>query len=152
MVTPSTNAYRAGPATGSRTYHSHHREGDEIARLVTSLFAAVVVLITVAIVYQLWVDSTLSRHKFGWKFFFTDVWDPVFDQFGALPFIYGTVVTSAVALLFAIPLGIGAAIFLAELAPVKISDTLTFFIDLLAAVPSVIYGLLGVFILVPIMR
>jgi phosphate transport system permease protein len=152
MVTPSTNAYRAGPATGSRTFLSRLREGDEIARLVTLLFAAAVVLITVAIVYQLWVDSALSRHKFGWNFFITDVWDPVFDQFGALPFIYGTVVTSAVALLFAIPLGIGAAIFLAELAPAKISDTLTFFIDLLAAVPSVIYGLLGVFILVPIMR
>ena len=152
MVTPSTNTYRAGPATGSRTFLSRLREGDEIARLVTLLFAAAVVLITVAIVYQLWVDSALSRHKFGWNFFITDVWDPVFDQFGALPFIYGTVVTSAVALLFAIPLGIGAAIFLAELAPAKISDTLTFFIDLLAAVPSVIYGLLGVFILVPIMR
>ncbi|MBZ5538886.1 MAG: phosphate ABC transporter permease subunit PstC [Acidobacteriia bacterium] len=152
MVTPSTNAYRAGPATGSRTFLSRLREGDEIARLVTLLFAAAVVLITVAIVYQLWVDSALSRHKFGWNFFITDVWDPVFDQFGALPFIYGTVVTSAVALFFAIPLGIGAAIFLAELAPAKISDTLTFFIDLLAAVPSVIYGLLGVFILVPIMR
>jgi len=74
------------------------------------------------------------------------------DQFGALPFIYGTVVTSAVALIIAVPLGIGAAIFLAELAPPRISDTLQFFIDLLAAVPSVIYGLLGFFIIVPMMR
>ena len=116
------------------------------------LFAAAVVLITVAIVYQLWVDSALSRHKFGWKFFFSDVWDPVFDQFGALPFVYGTLVTSAVALCLAVPLGLGAAIFLSELAPPKVSDILTFFIDLLAAVPSVIYGLLGVFLLVPLMR
>jgi phosphate transport system permease protein len=69
-----------------------------------------------------------------------------------LPFIYGTLVTSAVALIIAVPLGIGAAIFLAELAPPRISDTLQFFIDLLAAVPSVIYGLLGVFIIVPLMR
>ncbi len=152
MDTPSTNAYRAGPATGSRTFLSRLRDGDEIARLVTLLFAAAVVLITVAIVYQLWVDSALSRHKFGWKFFFSDVWDPVFDQFGALPFIYGTLVTSAVGLCLAVPLGLGAAIFLSELAPPRISDALTFFIDLLAAVPSVIYGLLGVFLLVPLMR
>ena len=152
MDTPATNAYRAGPPTGPRTFLSRLREGDEIARLVTLLFAAAVVLITVAIVYQLWVDSALSRHKFGWKFFFSDVWDPVFDQFGALPFIYGTLVTSAVALCLAVPLGLGAAIFLSELAPPRISDALTFFIDLLAAVPSVIYGLLGVFLLVPLMR
>lgn len=76
----------------------------------------------------------------------------MFDQFGAFPFIYGTLFTSALALLIAVPLGIGAAIFLAELAPIRLSDTLAFFIDLLAAVPSVIYGLLGVFIVVPIMR
>jgi len=76
----------------------------------------------------------------------------VIDQYGALPFMYGTLVTSAVALFIAVPLGIGAAIFLAELAPPRISDTLQFFIDLLAAVPSVIYGLLGVFIVVPLMR
>jgi phosphate transport system permease protein len=94
----------------------------------------------------------LPRHKFGFNFFRTSVWDPIFDQFGALPFIYGTLVTAGVALIIAVPLGIGAAIFLAELAPARISDTLEFFIDLLAAVPSVIYGLLGVFIVVPLMR
>jgi phosphate transport system permease protein len=74
------------------------------------------------------------------------------DEYGALPFMYGTVVTSVVALLIAVPLGIGASIFLAELAPPRISDTLQFFIDLLAAVPSVIYGVLGIFIVVPLMR
>ena len=142
----------ANPSAGSRRFLSRLREGDEIARLITLIFAGVVVLIVVALVYQLWRDSVLPRHKFGWHFFVTGVWDPVFDQFGALPFIYGTVVTSAVGLLIAVPLGLGAAIFLAELAPAKISDTLTFFIDLLAAVPSVIYGLLGVFILVPLLR
>jgi phosphate transport system permease protein len=85
-------------------------------------------------------------------FFVTKLWDPIAEQFGALTFIYGTVVTSAVALLIAVPFGIGAAIFLAELAPQKISDPLQFFIDLLAAVPSVIYGVLGVFIVMPMMR
>ncbi len=109
-------------------------------------------LITVLLVYQLWINSVLPRHKFGFHFFVTSVWDPILDEYGALPFIYGTLVTSAVALAIAVPLGIGAAIFLAELAPPRISDTLQFFIDLLAAVPSVIYGLLGVFIIVPLMR
>lgn len=142
----------AGPVAGSRSFLHRLREGDEIARLVTFLFAASVVLITVLLVFELWQQSVLPRHKFGLAFFVTRVWDPVFDNFGALPFIYGTLVTSAVALLIAVPLGLGAAIFLAELAPARVSDTLEFFIDLLAAVPSVIYGLLGIFIVVPLMR
>jgi phosphate transport system permease protein len=110
------------------------------------------VLITLLIVYELWLGSVLPRHKFGFAFFRTSVWDPNFEQFGALPFIFGTLVTSAVALFIAVPLGIGAAIFLAELATARLSDALEFFIDLLAAVPSVIYGLLGIFIVVPVMR
>ena len=137
---------------GSRSFLSKLREGDEIARLITFLFAASVVLITILLVYELWINSVLPRHKFGLHFLITDVWDPVMDNFGALPFIYGTLVTSAVGLIIAVPLGIGASIFLAELAPPRVSDTLQFFIDLLAAVPSVIYGLLGVFIVVPLVR
>jgi phosphate transport system permease protein len=142
----------AGPVSGSRSLLSRLREGDEIARIITFLFAASVVLITLLLVYELWQDSVLPRHKFGFHFFVTSVWDPIFDQFGALPFIYGTLVTAGVSLLLAVPLGLGAAIFLAELAPARVSDTLEFFIDLLAAVPSVIYGLLGVFIVVPLLR
>jgi len=103
-------------------------------------------------VFELWQNSGLARQKFGWAFFVTRVWDPVAGDFGALPFIYGTVVTSALALLIAVPLGVGAAIFLAEMAPARISDALTFVIELLAAVPSVIFGLLGIFILVPVLR
>jgi phosphate transport system permease protein len=142
----------AGPVTGSRSFLSRLREGDEIARLVTFLFAASVVLITLLLVYELWVGSALPRQKFGLGFLVTKVWDPIAENFGALPFIYGTLVTAAVALLLAVPLGIGAAIFLAELAPQRLSDPLQFFIDLLAAVPSVIYGVLGVFVVIPIMR
>src|SRR6201998_4828394 len=142
----------AGPISGSRSFLARLRDGDEIARLITMIFAATVVLITAALVWELWANSALPRQKFGLNFFVTSVWDPIMDQFGALPFIYGTMVTSGVALVIAVPLGIGAAIFLAELAPPRISDTLQFFIDLLAAVPSVIYGLLGVFIVVPMMR
>jgi phosphate transport system permease protein len=152
MATNSTTVPSAGPFVGSRSFLSRLRDGDEIARLITLLFAASVVLITLLIVYELWQGSVLPRHKFGFAFLRTSVWDPNFDNFGALPFIFGTMVTSALALLIAVPLGIGAAIFLAELAPARLSDTLEFFIDLLAAVPSVIYGLLGIFIVVPIMR
>jgi phosphate transport system permease protein len=152
VATTTTTVPSAGPVAGSRSFLSRLRDGDEIARLVTFLFAASVVLVTLLLVFELWQGSVLARHKFGLNFFFTRVWDPIFEQFGALPFIYGTVVTSVVALLIAVPLGIGAAIFLAELAPQKISGTLQFFIDLLAAVPSVIYGLLGVFIVIPLMR
>lgn len=152
MASTTTTVPSAGPVAGSRSFLSRLRQGDEIARLVTFLFAASVVLVTILLVYDLWQGSILPRHKFGLNFFRTSVWDPIFDQFGALPFIYGTLVTAAVSLVIAVPLGIGAAIFLAELAPARVSDTLEFFIDLLAAVPSVIYGLLGVFIVVPLMR
>jgi phosphate transport system permease protein len=142
----------AGPFAGWRSFLSRLREGDEIVRLVTFLFAASVVLVTILLVFELWIGSTLSRHKFGFHFFVTSVWDPIADQFGALPFIYGTLVTASISLVLAVPLGIGAAIFLAELAPARVSDVLQFFIDLLAAVPSVIYGVLGVFIVIPLMR
>jgi phosphate transport system permease protein len=152
MATTSTTVPSAGPLAGSRSFFDRLRDGDEIARLITFLFAASVVLITLLIVYELWQGSVLPRHKFGFAFFRTSVWDPNFEQFGALPFIFGTLVTSAVALFIAVPLGIGAAIFLAELATARLSDALEFFIDLLAAVPSVIYGLLGIFIVVPVMR
>jgi phosphate transport system permease protein len=128
---------------------SRLRNGDEAAHLLTLIFAASILLIAALLVLELFRSS---RHKFGWAFLLTRNWDPVAGQFGALPFIYGTVVTSAVALLISVPLGLGAAIFLSELAPPRISDALTFIIELLAAVPSVIYGLLAVFALVPILR
>ena len=152
MATSSIHVPSANPVDGSRSFLSRLRSGDEIARLITFIFAASVVLLTVLLVYELWIASSLPRQKFGLAFFVTKLWDPIAEQFGALTFIYGTIVTSAVALLIAVPLGIGAAIFLAELAPQKVSDPLQFFIDLLAAVPSVIYGVLGVFIVIPLMR
>jgi phosphate transport system permease protein len=152
MATTSTTVPTAGPVASSRSFLSRLRGGDEIARMITFLFAASVVLLSLLLVFELWQGSVLPRHKFGLAFFRTSVWDPVAGEFGALPFIYGTLVTAAVSLIIAVPLGIGAAIFLAELAPARLSDTLEFFIDLLAAVPSVIYGLLGVFIVVPFMR
>ena len=149
---PPTITGNAGPRGRAGAFLRRLRSGDEIAHLITLLFAASVLLITALLVYELAINSTLSWHKFGFNFLRTRTWDPVFGNFGALPFIYGTVVTSAVALLIAVPLGVGSAIFLAELAPPRISDALTFVIELLAAVPSVIYGLLGIFVLVPLLR
>jgi phosphate transport system permease protein len=137
---------------GPRAFVQRLRHGDEIAHVITLTFAATIFLIASAIVLELWVNSHLSRAKFGWEFFWTRTWDPIFDNYGALPFIYGTFVTSVLALAIAVPLGLAVAIFLAELAPRKLSDSIAFLIDLLAAVPSVIYGLLGIFIVVPIMR
>jgi phosphate transport system permease protein len=147
------NAATPTDFTGNSQALARRRRGaDDVAHLITLIAAAILLIITALLVYQLWTLSAEARSKFGWKFFVTETWDPVSGDFGALPFIYGTVVTSIVSLLIAVPLGVGAAIFLAELAPPKLSSSLTFVSDLLAAVPSVIYGLLGVFLLVPIMR
>src|SRR6202795_4456615 len=148
----TTIAHEVPPQAGPRAFLRRLRSGDEIAHLITLTFSALILLITSMLVYELWANSHLSRAKFGWMFFWTRVWDPNFDNFGAAPFIYGTLVTSAVALVLAVPLGLSSAIFLSELAPRKISDIISFLIDLLAAVPSVIYGLLGIFIVVPLMR
>ena len=135
-----------------RTTKISSQTGDQIARLIAFIFAAAVLMISVVLVYELWVSSAPARHKLGWGFLTSTDWDPVSEQFGALPFVYGTVITSAVALLISIPLGVGAAIFLSEMAPARISNGLTFLVELLAAIPSVIYGLLAIFTLVPLMR
>ncbi len=125
---------------------------DNFGHILTMAAGAAILIITGVIFYELFAQSSLSRHAFGLNFLFTKVWDPVAGIFGALPFIYGTVVTSILALLMAVPLGLGSAIFLAELAPPRLSDTLSFLTELLAAVPSVIYGLLGIFVLIPVLH
>src|SRR5579883_1359163 len=135
-----------------RSLASTLRGGDAVAHLITLLFACVVLVVTGYLVFQLWTASEMSRAKFGLSFFTGTNWDAVQGDFGALSFIWGTVLTSALALVFAVPLGVGAAIFLAELAPAKLSDACTFLVELLAAVPSVIYGLLAMFTLVRLMH
>lgn len=136
----------------NRAFLDRLRSGDKVAHMLTLLFASTALVITALLVLELHRDSAESRTRFGWAFLSSMKWDPVSGSFGALPFVYGTVLTSALALLISVPLGLGAAIFLAELAPPRISDALTFVIELLAAVPSVIYGLLGIFVLAPILR
>ncbi|MGA8036901.1 MAG: phosphate ABC transporter permease subunit PstC [Candidatus Acidiferrales bacterium] len=151
-ATAATLGNEAPRPAGPRSFLNRLRGGDEIAHVITLIFAASILLITSLLVIELWRESHASRVAFGWKFFITSVWDPVFDNYGAAPFIYGTLVTSAIALIIAVPLGLASAIFLSELAPRKVSDIISFLIDLLAAVPSVIYGLLGIFVVVPLMR
>jgi phosphate transport system permease protein len=126
--------------------------GDTVARLVALIFACSILAITVLLVSQLFVSSAPARAALGWKFLSSSAWNPVTDAFGAAPFIYGTVVTSLIAMMISVPMGLGAAIFLSELAPARLSNALTFVIELLAAIPSVIYGLLAIFTLVPLMR
>ena len=104
------------------------------------------------IVYELAAKSALSWHAFGWKFFFQSDWDPVNDQYGALPFIYGTIVSSLLALILAVPLAIGTAVFITEMSPRCLRAPLAFITELLAAIPSVIYGLWAIFVLVPLLR
>jgi len=104
------------------------------------------------IVYELTIKSSLSWHAFGWRFFFRSEWDPVNEQFGAWPFVYGTVVSSVLALLLAVPLAVGVAIFVTELCPRWLKGPLAFTTELLAAIPSVIYGLWAIFVLVPLLR
>ena len=128
------------------------RGGDEVTYSITLASAALILLIVGLIVLQLWTNSQPTVQKFGFGFLSSSRWDPNSGVFGALPFIYGTCVTSALALLIAVPLGVAASIFLAEMAPPGISNLLTFLIELLAAVPSVIYGLIGIFVLVPMIR
>ena len=112
-----------------------------------SIFA-IVAFIFVILVHQ----SSLSLHQFGWRFFTRSAWDPVSGDFGALPFIYGTVASSILALIIAVPLALGVAVFLTELCPRRLRAPISFLTELLAAIPSVVYGLWAVFVLVPIMR
>src|SRR5271154_3412842 len=147
-----TAVMAAPPETTARKFVKRLQDGDKAAHLITLIFAASVFLMTVFLVCELWIHSSSSREKFGFAFLFSKTWDPIAEQFGALPFIYGTVLTSFLALLISVPLGVGAAIFLSELAPAGISSALTFLVELLAAVPSVIYGLLAIFTLVPLVR
>src|SRR5215472_10260319 len=115
--TATTIHHAAPPYSGPRALVQRLRHGDEIAHLITLVFAAAILLITSLLVYELWRTSHLSRTKFGFSFFWTQIWDPISGDFGALPFIYGTLVTSVVSLAIAVPLGLAAAVYLAELAP-----------------------------------
>ena len=141
-----------GKAKGTRSLWSAVGKGDGVAHLVTLLFAASILLVTVFLISSLWKTSEPSRALFGWSFLKGSDWDAVTDKFGALPFVYGTLLTSVLALVISVPLGVGAAVFLSELAPPRLANACTFLVELLAAVPSVIYGLIAIFTIVPLLR
>src|SRR5580765_2096162 len=126
---------------------------DEILfRVGTGAFALVVIVIVCGIAFELGRQSSLSIHKFGWQFWQTDIWDPVAAEFGARPFIWGTLYSSVLALIISTPIALGIAIFTSELAPGWMRRPLIFLTELLAAIPSIVYGLWGIFILVPLVR
>ena len=121
-------------------------------RLGTGLVALILVLVVVAIGVELLRQSQLSIQKFGLSFWINDVWDPVSGEFGARPFIWGTLYSSILALALATPIALGIAVFLSELCPAILRQPLTFLTELLAAIPSIVYGLWGIFVLVPAVR
>jgi phosphate transport system permease protein len=121
-------------------------------RLGTGLFGLVLVVIVTAIGVELFRQSWLSIQKFGLNFWRTEVWDPVAGEFGAYPFIWGTLYSSILALLLAAPISLGIAVFISELAPNRLKPVLVFLTELLAAIPSIVYGLWGMFVLVPAVR
>jgi len=121
-------------------------------RLVTGAFAAVILLTVVGLAFELTRQSLLSIETFGFGFWKGTTWDPVSGDFGALPFIWGTLYSSILALLLATPIALGIAIFISELSPRALRQPLTYLTELLAAIPSIVYGLWGIFVLVPIVR
>jgi phosphate transport system permease protein len=131
---------------------SRRNVGDLIFRGLTAAAAWSLVGVVASIVAVLAWESWGAMQKFGWDFLTSQKWDPVMNEYGALPFIYGTLVSSFLALLQAVPLGVGTAIFLSEMAPAWLRNPVSFMVELLAAIPSVVYGLWGIFVLVPFVR
>jgi len=128
------------------------RRDELIFRGGTGAIALLLIIVVVAIGVELARQSMLSIEHFGWRFWQTDVWNPVAGEFGARPFIWGTLYSSVLALLIAAPISLGIAIYISELCPAWLQRPLVFLTELLAAIPSIVYGLWGIFILVPFVR
>src|SRR4051794_3256677 len=123
------------------------RSDDSGFRIATGLFAVAVVALVAAIAWVLLANAHDSLTKFGWQFWRTSTWDPVAGDFGAYPFIWGTLYSSVLALLIAGPIAVGIAIYIPELSPARLRRPLIFLTELLAAIPSIVYGLWGIFVL-----
>jgi phosphate transport system permease protein len=147
---------------GNNTVSASHKPGERLGRFsnlgdrtfpkLTLVFALLLVAILLAMIVILGIDALPAIRKFGASFLSSQTWDPVREEFGALPAIYGTLVSSLIGLIIAVPISLGAAIFLTELAPHWMRSPASFLIEMLAAIPSVIIGLWGLFVLVPIVR
>ncbi len=126
--------------------------GDLVFRVAVTAVACSILLLVGLIVFKMADASTLAINRFGFGFLAGRIWDPVFEEFGALSFIFGTLVSSLLALLIGGPISLGAAIYLSELAPDWVRSPVSFLVELLAAIPSVVYGLWGIFVLAPWLR
>lgn len=149
MTTTTLSAGAAVPATAARATQGR---GDRAFRTLLRLAALSLIVIVVAMVVEMLRTAWPALRAFGGRFLITSTWDPVAETFGAVPFLYGTLLSSVLALVIAVPLGIGAAIFLAELAPAWLRNPVNFLVEMVAAVPSVVFGLWGIFVLAPLLR
>lgn len=140
---PSPAIFSSAPAS---------QGGDRVFRLLTGGFAALVLVLAFLVALELFLSARPALKSFGWHFLVSNDWDPVQEVFGSVPFVYGTLASSLIALLIATPLGLGIALFLTELSPQKLREPVGFLVEILAAIPSVVYGLWGIFVLAPFMR
>src|SRR5882724_5028239 len=155
---PGSGSYQSpiGPvkklARGGTMGKLTHRLGDKVFNSLTFIFAAGIGALVILMLIEMIYYSRLPISKFGLSFIWRSVWNPVTEDFGAITFIYGTIVSSVLALIISVPISVGLAIFLVEQAPIKISNPIAFVVQLLAAIPSVVYGLWGIFVLAPLLR
>jgi phosphate transport system permease protein len=149
-VAPEPAGGQPGASGVSLTRHS--RRGDSIFSTLTLVFALIIVGLLTSLVIILYIEAMPAIDRFGLSFLISTVWDPVRGIFGALPAIYGTLLSSALAIIIAVPVSMGAAIFLVEIAPPWLRGPCSFIIEMLAAIPSVIMGLWALFVLVPFIR
>ncbi|MEO8453246.1 MAG: phosphate ABC transporter permease subunit PstC, partial [Gemmatimonadota bacterium] len=126
--------------------------GDTVFKVLLAIAALAIPTLLVFLVVELYQSAALAVHRFGLSFITDSIWDPVAEKFGAAPLIFGTLLSSVIALIIAVPLSLGVAIFLTEFAPKAIRTPISFIIELLAAIPSVVYGLWGIFVLIPVLR
>jgi phosphate transport system permease protein len=149
-MTASTETTGARPAAAPSLERAEY--GDLIFKGVLTLAAIAVPVLLAFLVYELWDGAALAIERYGFGFVTSSTWDPVAEEFGALPLIFGTLASSLLALVIAVPLSLGVAIYLTEFAPKSVRQPVAFLIGLLAAIPSVVYGLWGIFVLIPLLR
>ncbi len=153
MLTPATHVLMSQTPSSPDPLPAPSSKGPDLAfKWVAAFAAGMIVLLIVLVGWQLYAGSRMAISQFGPSFLWSSQWDPVQDKYGALPFIFGTLVSSLLALLIAVPLGVATAVFLTELAPIKLRQPIVMAIEMLAAVPSVIFGLWGIFVLIPWLR
>jgi phosphate transport system permease protein len=152
MTTTLASEPATGPSAEAQPSLELANYGDRIFRALLTVSALAIPFLLAFLVYELWSGSRLAIDRFGLDFVTGSTWDPVAEEFGAFPLIFGTLMSAVVALAIAVPLSLGVAIYLSEFAPKVVRQPVAFLIGLLAAIPSVVYGLWGIFVLIPILR